>query len=155
MKAIQISKTLDAEALRRKLPLFNKPHNLSLPRQDTPYPRSFEQRPPTTNPPIQIIRKTPNPFIKPLIPGQPGPNTSINNFCRYCKSEGHLINNCAKLQYRNSMQGKAGLSGQASASSNVPGNETRLPVIGDVRREATEKPGNCSVHFEENIAPAQ
>lgn len=47
MKAIQISKTLDSEANRRKPPLSNKPHNLPLPRQDTPYPRSFEQRPST------------------------------------------------------------------------------------------------------------
>lgn len=103
---------------------------------------------------MQILRRVPNPFIKPLISRQPGPNIPINNFCRYCKSEGHLLNNFAKLQYRNSMQGRAGSSGQAPASSNIPGNKTRLPVFDDVRREATGKPGHRSVHFEENPGPA-
>lgn len=105
MKAIQMSKTLDSEALRRKPPFYNRHSNSSLPRQDTLHPCVFEQRSSIPNPPMQILRRAPNPFIKPLIPGKPGPNAPVGNSCRYCKSGGHLIGNCAKLQYRNSMQG--------------------------------------------------
>lgn len=154
LKAIQMSKTLDSEALRRRSSYSNKSQNNPLQRQDIPYPRPFEQRPFTPKPPAQILRRLPNPFIKPLVPGQPGPNIPIINFCRYCKSDGHAINNCAKLQYRNSMQNQAGSSGQAPApSKQVQGNERSSPVFGDIRRDAATKPGYRAVHFQENPIP--
>lgn len=52
--------------------------------------------------PRQILTKptdaVPRPFIKPLVPGQPGPNAPS---CRYCKSPGHDISTCRKLAFKN------------------------------------------------------
>ncbi|CAL1678864.1 unnamed protein product [Lasius platythorax] len=48
---------------------------------------------------------TPKPWIRPLIPGVPSPNSP--DVCRYCKYPGHNINTCRKLAFRNNNQPSA------------------------------------------------
>jgi len=48
-------------------------------------------------------QKVNTPFIKSLNPGQPDPNFPIEKVCRYCRTPGHLINECQKLAYRQSL----------------------------------------------------
>lgn len=96
ISAIQLSKTLEAENLRKRGTVY-KP-NPSF-RADVTYntrtpnaPRLLSE--PSTN----VPRNTP--IIKPLVPGQPGPNYP-EKICYYCKAPGHFIRDCQKLIYKN------------------------------------------------------
>lgn len=170
VKAIQVSKTLETEKLRQKPSFTNKP---SIPlrqdvRQDTysNFRASREISPINSNtnyPPQSILRRPQAPFIKPLIPGQPGPNAPSSIMCRYCKTEGHYLNDCKKLQYRNSMQYRADTSNQVPQSNQQPsssnadsGNAKRAPVMNDVHRDATDQTGRRTptVRFQDNVEKA-
>lgn len=138
MKTIQIKKAMEVEALRQRPSFPNRP---SLPpRADTSYlrpklspetsnnftPRSILQRP---KQPSEI------PFIKPLIPGQPGPNRPSPPVCHYCKLPGHFIADCQKLAYKRSLNENSGPVGRTN--DNIPtGNATRVSVNDGVRRDA-------------------
>lgn len=124
IKAIQISKTITAEKNRMKL---MQPKATPFLRQENNYnPRpSFY----SNGQPSQNSSRSPQPFIKPLIPGRPIPDSPLPIVCRYCKTSGHEINSCRKLAYRKSLE-----SSQISSQSNNPGNGSRVPVINDVRR---------------------
>jgi len=77
-------------------------------------------------------------FIKPLTPGQPGPNFPIDKIC-YCKNSEHLINECRKLAYRQSLQGSMGQPpGNNREINNVnnPGNAVRVSEIVGGSRDA-------------------
>ncbi|CAL1671718.1 unnamed protein product [Lasius platythorax] len=67
--------------------------------------------------------QAPKPWIRPLIPGVPGPNSP--DVCRYCKYPGHSLNECRKLAFRNTIT-------QQNA-----GNERNLPVA-SAARETTQ-----------------
>lgn len=126
--AIQLSKTLEAENLRKRGG-FNKPAPPF--RADVPYnsrtsKETLEQlpRPPRTAPVIQ-----------PLIPGQPGPNYP-EKVCYYCKAPGHFMRDCRKLAYRReTIEGKF--------DQKISGNATSVPGTG-VHRDATQtgRPSN-------------
>lgn len=138
-KAIQLSKTLEIENIRRKssFPTKQPPP----PRQDTPtqVPRPNPNISPPINPsPRSILQRPQEPFIKPLIPGQPGPNAPLSNSCRYCKQAGHLIDNCQKLAYKRNLESResATVDKNAVRPENFSGNANRIPVPNDVRRDA-------------------
>lgn len=146
--AIQLSKTLEAEARRRR-PIPNKP-TLSPPRVD--YPPRFT---PQSNLTITSSR----PFIKPLVPGQPGPNAPTVEVCNYCKTPGHHISTCRKLAYRRAWlnnqrppinQPVAGSSGQQpNAILKNPENHAGVPVNNGVRPNAA-----ATGHQDPNLARA-
>jgi len=148
---IQLTKTLEAESKRKKGSYhanFNKPFNN--PRVD--YAGKSNNSPEKT---IET-RSFPAPFIKPLTPGQPGPNSPPEKFCRYCKTPGHLINECRKLAYRQSL----GSSGQPPGNNrdvnnvNNPGNALRISEIPSGSRDAGQpgrRPETKIVRFQEPL----
>jgi len=147
---IQLTKTLEAENKRKKSSYHvnvNKPFNN--PRVDYAVKQS--------NPPEKPFeaRSTNVPFIKPLIPGQPGPNSPIEKFCRYCKTPGHLINECRKLAYRQSLQGSSGQppgNNRVTANVSDPGNALRISEIDSGNRDASQtgrRPETKTVRFQE------
>ena len=96
--AIKISRALEVEAAREtRYAARSAPAKIF--RAD---PHLYQPTTGTDNVPRQILTKStdavPRPFIKPLVPGQPGPNSPN---CRYCKSPGHDISTCRKLAYKN------------------------------------------------------
>lgn len=95
--SVKISKSLEAEKLRE---CQNSQKSNQLLRSDIQTTKS-----PDPEPPKSILKNSnlaPRSWIKPLIPGQPGPNSP--DVCRYYKNPGHSISNCKKLAYRNSLQ---------------------------------------------------
>lgn len=137
--AIQLSKTLEAES-RRKKPVYPTRSSPPSPRVDLPRATnnpSSSQQPSTANP------RTPNvpyykggPFIKPLVPGQPGPNYPEVKICRYCKTPGHLINECRKLAYRQAYLRDA--TGPSIGSDNLSGNAPSVPGTSGVHPNASQ-----------------
>lgn len=129
--AIQLSKTLEAENLRRRATTY-KPMthfradiatnpSVNNPRVNTPPKFATEQ-------PANISRSAP--FIKPLIPGQPGPNDP-DRVCYYCKAPGHIMKYCQKLAYRRS------LTDESANNQSKLGNATSVPATG-VHRDAMQ-----------------
>lgn len=110
---IQLSKTLEAESRRKKHAYPIKPN--STPRVDFPArnPTTTNLRSNTNNH-STFQRPSNQPFIKPLIPGQLGPNSPNAKICKYCKNPGHLIHECRKLAYRRSFE-------------NIPGTTEPMP----------------------------
>jgi len=140
---IQLTKTLEAENKRKKSPYqvnvskpFNNPR-VDYTTKNIPE-KTFEARKPNV------------PFIKPLIPGQLGPNAPAEKICRYCKTPGHLISECRKLAYRQSIQN---LSEQPPGNRNIsninPGNALRIPDVDSGSRDANltgfQEPATSSV----------
>lgn len=125
--AIQFTKTLEAENLRRRPTAYRPP---ALFRADVPTNlRNATSNPPrgTSEQPTNVSRSAP--FIKPLIPGLPGPNYP-DRVCFYCKAPGHFMRSCPKMIYKNrNAEGNPGISNQ--------GNASRVPVTG-VHRDATQ-----------------
>lgn len=155
--AIQLHKTLEAESIRKKP--TNVIKSYSTPRVDYPSP--------TNTPRHQILQNPIRSFIKPLIPGQPGPNTPVGKVCRYCKDPGHLIEECQKLAYRNSVltnrntqinaasQPFFGSSNQGQPPKNsgnttgVPANPGAQPNAEAIRHHSPTR----SVHFQDQTPP--
>lgn len=135
-RAIQLSKTLETEALRRKSAYT--PKVMNYPRRDAPPPRTEPiQAPGMTQP---ISQRPAVPFIKPLVPGQPGPNTPATLTCYYCKTPGHLMANCRKLAYRNQVNAQENIHKNIAVQKpNEKGNDDRAPTKYDVQRDTTEK----------------
>lgn len=131
--AIQLSKTLEAENLRKRV-ASHKPTYTPPLRADVAYkPRqssNFVNTPPEQS--VTASRSTP--FIKPLVPGQSGPNYT-NGICFYCKNPGHLMKDCRKLAYRRAMEDKSRTPN--SGNREISGNATSVPVTG-VRRDAAQ-----------------
>lgn len=125
----QLVKTLEAEG-RRKKSSYPIRSTLPSPRVDTPVnqPRSTQ----SISQPTAASSSNP-PFIRPLVPGQPGPNSPSSNICRYCKTPGHHISDCRKLAYRRSLQERF-----SSANTSNPGNATSVPEANGVRRDANQ-----------------
>jgi len=147
---IQLTKTLEAESKRKKGPYhvniskpFNNPRVDYTAKQSNPTERTIE------------TRSSPVPFIKPLTPGQPGPNSPVEKVCRYCKTPGHLINECRKLAYRQSLQGSSGQppgNNRDVASASHPGNALRISEIPSGSRDAGQtgrRPETKIVRFQE------
>ncbi|CAL1685195.1 unnamed protein product [Lasius platythorax] len=139
--AIQLSKTLEAEnARKRSTPSYksNTPPRSDFPNNPGPS-RPFSNY---TSYPQQSTQPQPSrntaPFIKPLIPGRPGPNYPTEKICRYCKAPGHLINECRKLAYRQSVVNNPSTSQPFNNNNNnnvnIPGNSHGVPVTNGVRR---------------------
>ncbi|CAL1680871.1 unnamed protein product [Lasius platythorax] len=109
--AVKISKNLDAEKLR------DRQHTQKF----IPPVRSDirEVKPPETEQPKSILKNSyttaPRPWIKPLVPGQPGPNSP--DVCRYCKFPGHDITTCRKLAFRNTIQNAGNSESRPVASA--------------------------------------
>jgi len=145
---IQLTKTLEAENKRKKGSYhvnvnksFNNPRVDYTARSNNPPEKHYEAR--NVNPP----------FIKPLTPGQPGPNTPIEKVCRYCKTPGHLIDECRKLAYRRSLQSSSAQPpGNNRETSNNPGNALRISEMESGSRDAGQtgrRPEAKVVRFQE------
>jgi len=143
--AIQLSKTLEAETRRKKSTFIVKssppPRVDPNPKYNNSANQYAESRPnnttstPSQSPNVPFIKAAP--FIKPLTPGQPGPNYP-EKICRYCKNPGHLIDNCRKLAYKRSLLDGSSSSGQERVeNNNIPGKEERVPVNDGARRNAS------------------
>lgn len=129
--AIQMSKTMEAENLRKKPTTSNYRPNTTA-RADYPH----QSRQPfnnlhSINNPQQFNNSRNNPFIKPLIPGQPGPNYPAIKICRYCKTPGHFMEECRKLAYKKSFE-------QNQARSSNSGNPQGVPEKADVSRNEAQ-----------------
>jgi len=77
------------------------------------------------------------PCVKPLIPGQPGPNFPATKICNYCKTPGHFIKECRKLAYRRSLQQNQ-LQTSTSHGSNNQENFQGVPMLSARRNEMQE-----------------
>lgn len=128
---IQLSKTLEAESRRKKHAYPIKPN--STPRVDFPArnPTTTDHRSDTYNH-SKFQRPSNQPFIKPLIPGQLGPNFPNAKVCKYCKNPGHLINECRKLAYRRSLENISG------ATEQMPGNSMSVSENQAAHRNADQ-----------------
>jgi len=125
---IQLSKTLEAENLRRKAHFS---------RNNTPFRAdvSYKPRMNDTNGINQNQQgnQTRNvPFTKPLFSGQSGPNSPVKPTCYYCKIPGHVMSECRKLAYRKAMQENQNFQEKS-------GNATSVPVINSARRDAIQQ----------------
>lgn len=129
IKAIQVSKVLEAESLRQR-PNFPR-GNATAPRADTTSLTTNNIAQPTN-------QRSSAPLIKPLIPGQPGPNAPESNTCRYCKKFGHLIDDCRKLAYKRSLQNASIPITSISNNNAGSGNAIRNPVTSDAPRVASQ-----------------
>lgn len=109
--AVKISNNLEVEKLRERQ---SSQKTAPLLRSDI---QNIES--PHAEPPKSILKNPntliPRPWIRPLIPGVPGPNSP--DVCRYCKFPGHNISNCKKLAYRNSVQNPENLESRPIASA--------------------------------------
>lgn len=121
-RAIQLSKTLETESQRRKHAYTPPP--TKLPRRDSPQPYTIQQKPRP-------------PFIKNVIPGQPGPNAPGQIVCHYCKAPGHLISECRKRICNNAQKVHFDTQPQvpSSSQSRPSKNEARVPTETRVRRD--------------------
>jgi len=105
--AVNLTRTMEVEKTRERqhLPrttVANRPTRADL------HPFSLS---PETSTPVQNLTKNIDsvsrpPLIRPLVPGQPGPN--FPQSCRYCKTPGHDISACRKLAYKNAQSQAAG-----------------------------------------------
>lgn len=93
--AIQLSKTIETEAARKR-----PSQSIRQPRADFPQlsPRQSDnvKRNDGISAQPQILQRS---FIKPLIPGQPGPNFPTK-VCHFCKTPGHFMRECRKFAYQ-------------------------------------------------------
>lgn len=128
IKAIQVSKVLEAESLRQRS---------YFPRGTTAGPRADTTTLTTSNNTQSANQRPFAPLIKPLIPGQPGPNAPESNTCRYCKKLGHLIDDCRKLAYKRSLQ-NASTPNTILNNNAGSGNANRNPVTSDAPRGASQ-----------------
>lgn len=141
MKAVQIQKTMEIENLRQKSTFYQK--SQISPRADIPQLRpKSNQNTSQDFQPLSILRR-PNQapgdaFVKPLIPGQPGPNAPQSQpVCHYCKAPGHFIADCQKLAYKRKLGENSGLTSRPV--NNLPsGNATRVSVDSGVRRDVNQ-----------------
>jgi len=146
---IQLTKTLEAENKRKKGSYHvnvNKPFNN--PRVD------YATKQPNSPGKTFEARNTSTPFTRPLNPGQPGPNSPVENICRYCKTPGHLIDECRKLAYRRATQNSSGQPpGNNRGIVNInPGNASRISEIDSGSRDANQtgrRPETKIVRFQE------
>lgn len=131
--AIKISKTLEAEKFKGRQH-FQRITQNPLPRADA----QVNMRPPENIPTKQILTNSPRqpirPWIKPLIPGQPGLNSPA--ICRYCKFPGHDISACRKLVYRNAQQNCAGKAKSRPVASGAA-KETAQTMVRPINTEPT------------------
>jgi len=145
---IQLTKTLDAESKRKKGSYhvninrsFNNPRVDYATKQNNHSEKTIE------------TRSTNAPFIRPPTSGQPGPNSPTEKICRYCRTPGHLINECRKLAYRQSIQNSGQPPGNNRGIANVnPGNASRISEIDSGNRDANQtgrRPETKVVRFQE------
>lgn len=119
-RAVQLSKTLETEAPRRR-PAF-RPPPAKLPRHDPPRPQpDMQQR---------------TPYIRPLLPGRPGPNGPNPPVGFYCTNPEHVISECRKRAY-NMQQASRLITGSAEPAplNKQSGNDTYAPIEMSVRRD--------------------
>jgi len=99
--AIQFLKTMEIENSRRKT-FPNRPSRANPTYVAQRPSQNFSNNNSRLNNPNQnqVQNQTQQPYVKPLIPGQPGPNFPSTKICKYCKTPGHFMNECRKLAYR-------------------------------------------------------
>lgn len=127
--AVQITKTLEAEKSRKQ----NTNCRFSPPfRADTPF-----NRPSAPNRASESGLNSPRsaPVIKPLVPGQPGPNYP-GVICFYCKTPGHVMKNCYRLAYKNKIN-EENATKRVLFKQGDSGNAMSIPEVG-VRRDANQ-----------------
>lgn len=133
MTTVQLSKQLEAENLRKKQKTYDHsfradvPQNYGAPLNNKTV--NFRSTPMTSTNNPQRGSAGPSPFIKPLVPGQPGPNTPKS--CYYCKTPGHFMSECRKLAYRRSIEGTV------VPATPDSGNASSVPGTSGVNRDAT------------------
>lgn len=126
---IQLTKTLEAENARKRIaPGYRS--NVP-PRADFINKREPSRDATNSQQPPQSQSRTNTPFIRPLVPGQPGPNYPREKICRYCKNAGHYMEECRKLAYKRSLENN---SGSRSSENNNSGNSQSVPTTSGVQR---------------------
>lgn len=131
--AIQLTKTLEAENSRKRPVIY----------KSAPLYRADMQNNSRVSNTVRFTDEQPTykprnaPFIKPLIPGQSGPNGPIR-VCFNCKAPGHFIRECPKLAYRT-----RGFEGESR--NNNQGNTTSIPMTGVHRNVTQEERPSTSV----------
>jgi len=121
ISTIQLTKTSEAERKRKKGSYhvnvnksFNNARVDYTAKHNNPSEKSLEAQNVNT------------PFIK------PSPNFLIEKVYRYCRTSGHLINECRKLAYRQSLQGSSEQfpdNNRGINNVNNPGNAVRISEI--------------------------
>lgn len=127
--AIQLSKTLEAESLRKRATGYRPgpPFRADVGHMEYK-PRASQENIHNGKFVAGNVNNRYVPFIRPLIPGQAGPNAPRERICFYCKNPGHFANECQKLAERRS----------ATQEQNNAGNAASVPVTSGVRRDAPQ-----------------
>lgn len=145
--AIQLTKTLEAESLRKRVTLLRTVPNY---RADIGNNFRKQEAPKSVNEQRAETSRS-APLIKSLVPGQPGPNYpgSMERTCYYCKMLGHFMKDCPRIGYK-----------PRNVSFALPnqGNAPSVPVTG-VHQDATQggRPSTNMVTLQEtpeNTHPA-
>ncbi|EFN60886.1 hypothetical protein EAG_09273 [Camponotus floridanus] len=150
ISAIQLSKTLEAENARKRITSSYKPN--TSPRADFTKPPQPINQTPSNNPQQVLPRTSATPFIKPLIPGIPGPNFPAWKICRYCKAPRHLIDECRKLAYRRSVENNPSQSSTNNVQSN-PGNAQSVPLKYNVIDRSSSEFTNTPKDGQDKLPP--
>jgi len=143
--AIQLSKTIEAENIRKRTlfrpnfqPRADLPNNTSNSARQNPMSNNINNRyhpsngqatsqPPFTTSPVKLTT---------------GPQQNFQTkICRYCKTPGHLIEECRKLAYRRTLEAT-----QPGTSGNAQG----VPLRTDVRRNDPQ-PGRPTYHIQKKV----
>lgn len=122
--AVKITRNLEIEKQRERQFM---PRQFPVTRADINNPRPVEPEQPKSILKNAANTFVPRPWIRPLVPGQPGPNSP--GVCHYCKAPGHRIAECRKLAYRNAV------------GTQPSGNGEGRPSVG-----ATREPAQATAH---------
>lgn len=122
--AVKITRNLEIEKQRERQFM---PRQFPVTRADINNPRPAEPEQPKSILKNAANTFVPRPWIRPLIPGQLGPNSP--GICNYCKIPGHRVAECRKLAYRNAMQASGNAEGRPTVSATrEPAQATAHPI---------------------------
>jgi len=145
--AIQLSKTIEAENIRKRTlfrpnfqPRADLPNNTSNAARQNPMSNNTNNRYyPNNGHTTSQPSFTASP-IKLTTAGQPQQNYQTR-ICRYCKTPGHLIEECRKLAYKRTLEAT-----QPGTSGNAQG----VPLRTDVRRNNPQT-GRPTYHIQKKV----
>lgn len=145
--AIQLSKTIEAENIRKRTlfrpnfqPRADPPNNTGNFNRQNPANNNFNNgyRPNNGHTNSQPLYPATQAKLTTTVQPQQNFQTKI---CRYCKTPGHLIEECRKLAYRRALE-----TSQPGTSGNAQG----VPLRTDVRRNDPQ-PGRPTYHIQKKV----